>query len=123
MHEESLNGTIHAVAPKLRIVTKPHEPLGDDPSIQDLARALGSLEACAHHNFRAVVQEIDDLRATVHAVNRNAADGLAAGQRVEGILTEIVQAIRTIADRIGSIEARVDRQEAPTLPILQKDPT
>lgn len=113
MHEESLNGTIHAVAPKLRIVTKPHEPLGDDPSVHDLARAFGSLEACVHHNFQAVVQELDDLRATVHAVNRNAADGLATGRRAESLLTDIVQSLRSISDRIGSIEACVDSQDAP----------
>lgn len=115
MHEEMahLNGGETAVAPKLRIVPREHTPLGDQPTMKELAHSIDSMGLNIHHNFQAVEQEIDDLRATVHVVNRNAAEGLATGRRVESILTDLVQAVRAVSDRLGSIEACVDSQDAP----------
>jgi hypothetical protein len=111
-----------ALAPKLRIVPREHTPLGENPSPGELGQAIADIETNLNHNFRAVIQELDDVRSSIRHVGMAAAEGLATGHRVEALLTGLVEAVQGVVVRLGAIEGRLERQEAPTQPVLPQDP-
>lgn len=116
MHEDAaLNGGDHTVsiAPRLRVVTNDHEPLPEEPTPHELRTAVGSLETCVHHNFKAVQQDLDDIRAQLRLVGQTAAEGLAAANRTESIVQDIVRIVDELAKRLY-------RSELPTQPELPR---
>ena len=98
-----------AIAPKLRVVNLPEDELPPQTDWEHMAKSYATMSAALHNNTKAFVQEFDDLRDHLKAVERIATKAAFAAARSEGVILQVLGAVNDMRDRIMKIEARLPK--------------
>lgn len=84
-------------APRRRVHPEPAPIFGSNPTLHDALHAIRNVAVSVHHNTKALVEELDDVRAQARVDSRNVIDSMSL----------LLREMQRVHDRLDAIEKRL----------------